>query len=192
MHRPSLLPRNATQLESAIEQVSARIDDVPVLVSTLWNADRCDERYLGWLAWALSVDIWDSDWDEAVKRAVIRQSIHIHNHKGTVGAVRRALAAIGVDIELSEWFDVAADDDAAPYTFRLDVFANEIFAGGLGINQRFLDLIKNAIDHVKPLRSHYHVRIGDRINTTFYGRAGTRSRITSKTTHDVLRRLEAV
>lgn len=91
----TLLPNNATGGELALEQATARVGAVPVQIDSLWNPDTCPAHLLPWLAWALSVDDWDPNWPEGVKRAVIRQSVGIHRRKGTKGAVVEALRAAG-------------------------------------------------------------------------------------------------
>lgn len=176
----SLLPSNATRFERDLERVTSRADTIPMLVATLWNPDTCPADHLGWLAWALSVDVWEDSWSEATKRAVIRQSGAVHRLKGTIGAVRRALAAIGVDIDITEWFEAeGVAREMAPHTFLLDAFAEDIFAGGFGVDIAFLEIVRKAIDTIKPVRSHYSVRIVDRFATGHYGRTGTRSRVRS-------------
>lgn len=93
---PSLLPPNRTGQEHAIEQTqAARIAGMDVPVDRLWNPATCPAALLPWLAWALSVDEWDDAWPEETKRRVIADSVTVHRVKGTVGAVRRALAAAG-------------------------------------------------------------------------------------------------
>jgi phage tail P2-like protein len=93
---PSLLPQNRTGQEHAIEQTqAARIAGMDVPVDRLWNPSTCPAALLPWLAWALSVDEWDDAWPEETKRRVIADSVTVHRVKGTVGAVRRALAAAG-------------------------------------------------------------------------------------------------
>jgi phage tail P2-like protein len=171
--KQSLLPRGSTPLEFAIEQASARIEDVPVLIATLWDVDACDVRWLGWLAWSLSVDVWDADWDEATKREVIRQAVPIHRRKGTIGAVRRALATLGITVDISEWFE----HGGAPHTFRLDAYAANIFDAGLAVNPKLLDMIARVIESVKPVRSQMErLRIGERFGSDVYLRAGGRHR----------------
>lgn len=94
---PSLLPSaNAGPAELAIEQTGARIEGFPDHIRPLWNADTCPAYLLPWLAWTLSVDHWSSSWSEETKRAVIRASVEVHRHKGTVGAIKRAMAAAGL------------------------------------------------------------------------------------------------
>ena len=93
---PSLLPANRTDQEAAIETTqAARIAAMDVPVERLWNPATCPAPLLPWLAWALSVDEWDDAWPEEAKRRVIADSVTVHRVKGTVGAVRRALAAAG-------------------------------------------------------------------------------------------------
>ena len=99
----SLLPPNASASERALDEATSRVGAVPVAIADLWNPQTCPATALPWLAWALSVDVWDSAWSESVKRSVIAKSIEIHRHKGTVWAVREALRAGGyADATLSE------------------------------------------------------------------------------------------
>jgi phage tail P2-like protein len=90
----TLLPSNATAIERRLDQTAARFAP-QALVPHLWNADTCPEVFLPYLAWALSVDEWDPTWGEERKRDAIREADYIHRHKGTLGAVRRALAVLG-------------------------------------------------------------------------------------------------
>lgn len=88
-----LLPANATPLERHISQAIGRFNP-PQRVKTLWNADTCPHALLPYLAWALSVDEWDPTWSEGVKRAAIKDALYIHQHKGTLSAIQRALAVV--------------------------------------------------------------------------------------------------
>lgn len=90
-----LLPPNSTAAERALAGVSARIDAIPVPIDTLWNADLCPAALLPWLAWTLSVDVWRDSWTDARKRTAIRNALPRHRTKGSIGAVRRALADLG-------------------------------------------------------------------------------------------------
>lgn len=93
----SLLPPNATLLERAVEAACAPLGDIPVPISTIWNPDTCPAALLPWLAWALSVDTWDSNWSEGTKRAVIAASYDVHRHKGSVWSVKEAIRAAGFE-----------------------------------------------------------------------------------------------
>lgn len=100
--RDPMLPSNASPLESALTRaIAPRV--VPEALRALWDVARCPVRLLPWLAWALSVDEWDETWSETIKRRVIAEAITLHRQKGTVAAVRRAIAALGFgDAEIIE------------------------------------------------------------------------------------------
>lgn len=108
----SLLPPNASRLERNLSEVSARIGEVKIPITDLWNPDTCPVELLPWLAWSLSVDWWDDEWPESVKREMVRSSIQIHRHKGTPWAVKKALEIVGLgDAEIIERSSLLAEYD---------------------------------------------------------------------------------
>lgn len=138
-----LLPPNASAPERALSDAITRIADVPVVVRQVWNADTCPVALLPWLAWAMSVDEWDANWTEAQKREVIRQSIPIHQKKGTVEAVKRAINAVFGDGTVVEWFEFGG----TPHTFKIRM--QQIIPDDAAY-RRLVALVTAA----KPLRSH--------------------------------------
>jgi phage tail P2-like protein len=117
-----LLPPNATRQERALSLATARA--VPMPIRSLWSPQSCPEGVLPWLAWALSVDEWDSTWPVDRKRQSIAESIEVHRRKGTIGALRRALEQLGYEVEIDEKTGEA-------YTFRL-LFKVGVGAGSAG------------------------------------------------------------
>jgi phage tail P2-like protein len=109
-----LLPPNALPAERALSLATARVGDVPVPLGTLHDPATCPAALLPWLAWAESVDEWDSAWTEAQKRAVIAASREVHEKKGTAGALKLAIEALGSNIGIAEWFEQNPPGD--PYT----------------------------------------------------------------------------
>ncbi len=91
----TLLPPNSTQVELDIEAATARLGAVGVPVRDLWSPDRCPVGLLPWLAWALSVDEWQSHWPVRVQRAVIAGAPALHRIKGTRAALKAAMAQAG-------------------------------------------------------------------------------------------------
>lgn len=142
-----LLPYNATDAERALANTIARISDVPVLVREVWNPDTAPASVLPWLAWAFSVDDWDSNWTDAQKRNVIKQSVYSQRIKGTIGAVTRQLAALGYTIQILEWWQQVPEGQ--PYTF--DVY---ITASQYPLTKRDYNKVMEVIDTNKNLRSH--------------------------------------
>lgn len=88
---PDLLPPNATAFEKAMSGPTGRIMDVPVPIRDLWRWDTCPESHLAWLAWAMSVDLWNHNWPVEKKRNMIRESFELHRHKGTLYTIERYL-----------------------------------------------------------------------------------------------------
>jgi phage tail P2-like protein len=90
-----LLPTNSTELERDLESTfrAALLIDVPV--ADLWHPYQCPAAFLPWLAYAVGVEEWSSDWPEQVKRDVIAATPDIRRHRGTVWAVREALRSAG-------------------------------------------------------------------------------------------------
>lgn len=142
-----LLPNNATPLETALAETIARISDVPTPARDVWNPDTCPANLLPWLAWAFSVDEWDADWSDAQKRAAIKAAVPVQRYKGTIGAVREALAALGFGVQVQEWFNQLPAGE--PYTYRLLLTADQV-----GIDQAALARILRVVDSTKNLRSH--------------------------------------
>ena len=146
MPNKSILPPNATPLLKDWEAAtSSRLSALDGGVRYVNNPDLCSAHLLPWLAWAVSVDVWSDDWDAAQKRAVIRQSIQVHKQKGTLGALRRALAAFAyARIDIQEWFKYGGD----PFTFRVVI---EFIAGGASVKN--CEEIYETIMQTKNLRS---------------------------------------
>lgn len=143
----TLLPPNATAQERAVESVIERVSAVPVPVREVWNPDTCPVELLPWLAWAFSLDEWNPDWSEQQKREAIRAAFYVHQRKGTAGAVRRALGALGYDARLVEWFEM--DPPGEPYTFEIHVEFT-----GLPLEAAVLDEAERIARATKNVRSH--------------------------------------
>lgn len=94
-----LLPPNTTALERAAA-IATAFSVSPEPIATLWDPDRCPAAFLPWLAWALHVDNWDDTASEAQQREAIKLSVLLHRKKGTPWAVKRALATLGLEIDL--------------------------------------------------------------------------------------------
>lgn len=141
----SLLPPNSTQLERALEAALAEETEVPL--RTLYNPNTCPAHLLPWLAWAWSVDRWDNDWPEAIKRSVIASAHYVHSHKGTIGALRRVVEPFGYLIEIIEWFQTAPN--GIPGTFALKVGVLD-----QGITDEMYAALTALIDDAKPVTRH--------------------------------------
>ena len=143
----TLLPPNANQLEQLAAQALARIERVPIPIRDLVNPDRCPVDLLPYLAWAFSVDRWDSSWSEAIKRQVIKTSYYVHSRKGTIGALRRVVEPLGYLIEVLEWWQTVPE--GVPGTFAIKIGVLDT-----GITEEMYQELTWLIDDARPLTRH--------------------------------------
>jgi phage tail P2-like protein len=92
----NILPSNATKLErAAVEALFERLEELDLVLETLWNPMTCPPELLPHLAWSLSADEWDATWPENTQRSYLAAWPQIVRKKGLLVAVERALAAAG-------------------------------------------------------------------------------------------------
>lgn len=141
----SLLPPNASKHERDIEAVITPPLSFPN--RDIWNPDKCPEHLLPHLAWALSVDNWDSTWPIERKRQVIKDSIYIHRKKGTREAIERVVTAIRGDLtEVKEWFE--DKENLPPGDFEVNYLST-----GQPIDGNEINKLIPVIHSVKNVRS---------------------------------------
>lgn len=108
------------------------------------NIDSLSETWLDILAYDLHVDWYDYDYPIEAKRAVIKDSVRVHQKLGTKAAVEMALGNIHPLSEIEEWFDY----NGKPYRFRivLDTTKSRV--------QTDYDEIIKTVDIYKRLTAH--------------------------------------
>ncbi len=145
-----LLPKNSTTLEiAAAETINLSAIEVPI--SDVWSPDSCRAEILPWLAWALSVDEWDVAWTDQQKRGAIKASCQVHQHKGTIGAVKSALESVGFSVGVQEWFNQIPL--GSPHTFKLLIAVDQVGydIGGLKKLERVVASSKNLRSHITSI-----------------------------------------
>ena len=148
----SLLPPNATPLDRAAESVIAKhLASIGQPHRALWNPDTCPIEYLPWLAWAMGVEAWRSEWPEAIKRALVRNAIQVQRQRGTLKSVRDTVASFGGAISIREWWQTTPK--GVPHTFEL-VFTMT-GQDGEQASAAFVQDVMGEVSRVKPLRSHF-------------------------------------
>jgi phage tail P2-like protein len=102
----------AEALDREIQSVSRDIREALVIS----RIDELPEPILDLLAWQWHVDFYEPDrLSIESKRRLVKTSIPMHRKKGTKWAVAEILRAIGIDPEISEWYEYGGK----PYTFRV-------------------------------------------------------------------------
>jgi len=145
-----LLPPGSTVLERSLADASARLSDVPVPIRSLWDPATCPAGLLPFLAWGVSIDLWDSQWAETEKRAAIATAIEDQRRKGTPASLRRVIDRFDPLIEVVEWFEDR--DTLDPHTFRLELPLRADSA--VDYDEALVAALLRDIAAVKPLRAH--------------------------------------
>jgi len=158
----ALLPPNATDMERALVDVVGAALTVPVQIETLWNPWTCPVPLLPWLAWAMSVPVWEDDWAEETKRQVIAASFETHRTKGTRAALLRALEPFGLTSEIVEWWEDGGSGQ--PFTFGLTSWVTSAPA-----TAKVQSNIAQTVAATAPVRAHM---TGFRIGAGFAGQTG--------------------
>lgn len=146
MASTDLLPPNATPLCRQLASQGQRITDLDLPIRATWSPQDCPAPVLPWLAFAFAVENWDSSWSIEQQRTAIENSIPVHKRKGTIGALREAVASMGMDISVSEWWQRLPM--GTPFTFRLRVVIDQY-----GLTQEGLHLLLAIVEGAKNLRS---------------------------------------
>ena len=140
MANKTLLPPTATKLEKSLSQAIAC--EPPIPLRSLWDPQTCPYELLPYLAWQYSVDRWDEEWSEQIKRKVIAEAFEIHKLKGTKEAIRRAVEPFGFLIKISEWWQ----NNQTPGSFTLEIGVSDT-----GITEEYYNELSRIIDDVKPV-----------------------------------------
>lgn len=142
-----LLPLGSTPLEKRAAEILKSAVENPVIIADLINPERCPPQLLAYLAWAFSVDKWDENWTDEVKRIAIKQAFFVHKHKGTIAAVRRVVEPIGYLVELKEWFAMQPQGKAGTFSITIEVSET-------GLNEQTYNELVRLINDVKPVSRH--------------------------------------
>ena len=154
----TLLPPVATPAEQAQEQAGTElIQAIPLPVREIKRINDCPLALLPWLAWEYRVDTWNNDWTEDEKRDALRRAPFVHRHRGTKGAVLRALENAPFKISLVEWFEQTPRGE--PYTFLL-----RAIQAGLPVTRQDMHDLKAAVIRTKSLRSWFRVQMLGEVN----------------------------
>ena len=140
----NLLPPNTTQFEKKLTDAASFAQKLNGNLSTLIRIDDAPADFLSILAWQFSVDRWQDDWPDEIKRTQIKNSIKVHRHKGTNYALRQIVESFGYSLKVHEWFDETPMNE--PGTFQITVETN-----GKSLTERTYKTLVELIHDAKPL-----------------------------------------
>jgi hypothetical protein len=97
MARQTLLPPNHTAFEEAFDLTGARIDELAVDIPKLVRPWEIPATHLAWLAWGLSVDLWEPEWTQEKHRTLAARALPMHARKGTQASIAEHIRIMGAD-----------------------------------------------------------------------------------------------
>ena len=147
MSEASLLPSNRTPLEQALAQVSMENPALPDVLRRMISPATCPVELLPWLAIQRSVDRWDPEWSETIKRKVVKDAFEVHKRKGTVGALRRVVEPFADILDITEWHELEPMGEPGTFTMSLALFDS-------GLSDTAIAELERMINDTKPVSRH--------------------------------------
>lgn len=138
---------SADALDPHLKFLAGKLD----LPSIYMNIDNMESVGLDHLAKQYDVEPWRDSWNVALKRSVLKTAIADKRKKGTLSAVKQALASLGSAASVVEWFKKTPKGD--PHTFT--VYATQPDYEGV-ISAEMQEDLLIMVDDAKPVRSHYN------------------------------------
>jgi len=135
---------------SAIDPYLAAVASGRELPAIYASLSRLVGVQLDHIAKQWDVSVWRESWPDDVKRSVLSTAIIDKRKKGTVSAVKGALASISSIATIEDWWQKSPK--GTPHTFT--VYATISDMEGTLDSETQEDLLA-LIDDNKPLRSHY-------------------------------------
>jgi phage tail P2-like protein len=164
-----LLPISSSKLEHAISLSAAKIEKIPILNQHLWDPWQCPESFLPWLAHGLSVDSWNNDWPEQVKRQVIADSVPMHRIKGTISSIKSAIEALNITAQVEEEWQTQGLSHSAKIVAEND--KNRNVDNTPKLTAQLQHQLWRAIVTTKPLRTKMHINITNSQSSSVYAGA---------------------
>ena len=147
MSDTSLLPSNRTSLEQALAQLSNGDVGLANVLRQVHSVDNCPAPLLPWLAIQRSVDRWDPQWSETIKRKVVKDAFEVHKRKGTVGALRRVVEPFADILDITEWHQLEPMGEPGTFTMSLALFDS-------GLSETAIAELERMINDTKPVSRH--------------------------------------
>lgn len=162
----------AEALDRPLKDIAKAVD-IPAIYASI---DRLPSGVLDHLAVSWDATVWRDSWPLELKRSVLKTTISEKRKKGTVKAVKDALASISSAASIVEWWQT--EPKGPPHTFT--IYATQADIEGT-INAEMQEDVIALIDDAKPIRSHYNFIIQNQakgtINTTALIRPVTYAKI---------------
>ncbi|MDC4915725.1 phage tail protein I [Acinetobacter baumannii] len=148
----NILPPNSTELERKITEVLAENCEVPVGIKSLVTLTNVPSQFLPHLAWEKSVDRWQQNWPEHIKKEQIKNSFQVHKYKGTNYALRKIVEAFGYSLTIYEWWQETPRNEPGTFQIAIDTNSQELTEEGLNTLVQLLNDARPLTRHCKQIQ----------------------------------------
>jgi phage tail P2-like protein len=114
-----LIFRQATGLEKAMADVDTLrlIGTYAELVRDQWDPYAINYRNLGYLAWAMGVNLWEDDWDETFRRWWVADQWTFKAQRGSLSGIEMAVSAVAENLTTCPYGAEVLNAITPPATF---------------------------------------------------------------------------
>ena len=147
----------AHALDRPLQEIAKSVD-IPAIYASI---DKLPSTVLDHLAVSWDATVWRDSWPVELKRSVLKTTISEKRKKGTVKAVKDALASISSAASIVEWWQT--EPKGPPHTFT--IYATQADIEGT-IDAEMQEDVIALIDDAKPIRSHYDFVIQNKAKST--------------------------
>lgn len=141
-----IVPVNDLSLQ-IMDRLHSRFQNINLDFLNIYKVDDIHESilpYLGEQFHVLGNEGWLQARNNEEKKALIKNSISLHKHKGTRFAVEQALKMFNLTTEIKEWFEYGGD----PYCFKVVI---DLLSEGL--DYKLIERLEDLINEYKNERS---------------------------------------
>lgn len=137
---------SATALDKQLLDMTAAVDLPSIYVSI----DKLTSTQLDHVAYGWDASVWRDSWPVSMKRSVLKNVVREKRKKGTLRAVKDAVASIGSAATIKEWWQ--QEPKGTPHTFEIQATLGNIEGT---LDSEMQEDLFALIDDAKPVRSHY-------------------------------------
>lgn len=182
MKLADLVPENLMKDEKVVNAASSIDPQLRILIeqkdlpSIYRHIDLLTSTQLDHLAVCWNASTWRDYWPIGMKRSIIKNVILSNRRRGTVQAVKEALASVSSAAEIVEWWQT--EPKGNPHTFT--IYATQSKIAGV-IDAELQKDMMAMVNDAKPLRSHFELIVQETfsggVNACGFVRRGVYARV---------------
>ena len=137
---------SAEALDKQLLDMTSAVDLPSIYVSI----DKLTSTQLDHVAYGWDASVWRDSWPVSMKRSVLKNVVREKRKKGTLRAVKDAVASIGSAATIKEWWQ--QEPKGTPHTCEIQATLGNIEGT---LDSEMQEDLFALIDDAKPVRSHY-------------------------------------